>query len=87
MIGTRYEAYTQFHEKLPFVLHADIERTPFNGSNEQNWHEDVEIQLCTDGEGTVLLNGERYPFHPGDMVAVGSNVIHYTATERRLTYS
>lgn len=87
MIGTRYEEYGQLHDDLPFVLTANIERTAFNGSHEKNWHEDLEIQLCTGGRGTVLINGEIYDFSQGDIAVVDSNAIHYTTTDDQLTYT
>ena len=45
MLGTRYEEYGGY-SKLPFILHIDIDRTPYNCSKEKNWHEDIEIELC-----------------------------------------
>lgn len=86
MIGTRHEEYTNYN-KLPFILHTDITRTPYNCSKEKNWHEDIEIELCTKGSGTVLLNGEKYSFRKNDIIAINSNVIHYTSTEESLTYT
>lgn len=86
MIGTRYEEYSHY-SGLPFILHTDIERTPFKCSKEKNWHEDLEIELCTKGHGTVLLNGEKYNFCENDIIAIGSNVIHYTSTDNSLTYT
>lgn len=86
MLGTRYEEYS-IHSKLPFILHCDLERTPHNCSKEKNWHEDIEIELCTGGSGTVLLNGEKYKFEKNDIAVIGSDIIHYTSTENRLTYT
>lgn len=86
MLGTRYENYEN-NAALPFVLRTNILRTPHNLSREQNWHEELELQLCTDGEGQLLLGGEKYPFHKNDIAVVNSNVLHYTATNSSLTYS
>ena len=87
MIGVRYESYESLTDKLPFTLYVNLERVPNNCSKEQNWHDNLEIQLCTEGKGTVLLNGEKYNIKKNDIVVVNSNVIHYTATENSLTYS
>ena len=87
MLGTRHEEYQSFTNGLPFVLNANLERSRFNRSNENNWHENLEIQLCTEGSGTVLLDGERFEFNKGDIVIVNSNVIHYTGTDTKLIYS
>ena len=86
MLGTRYENYEN-RSALPFVLRTNILRTPHNLSREQNWHEELELQLCTDGEGRLLLGGEKFPFRKNDIAVVNSNVLHYTATSSRLTYS
>lgn len=87
MLGTRHEEYKAFHNKLPFVLHESLKRTPYNCSKEQNWHENLEIQFCLMGYGTVLLDGTQYTFQKGDIVVVNPNVIHYTGTDDELTYS
>ena len=87
MIGTRHENYRHLQNDLPFVLQIDLERTPGHPSKQQNWHEDLEIQLCTGGQGTVLLNGEKNLFRPNDIVVINSNVMHYTFAERYLTYT
>ncbi len=87
MIGTRYEEYSLADNGLPFVLHIDLQRSPYLRSGEQNWHEDIEIQLCTDGQGWVLLDGKRYPFTKGDVAVVNSNVLHYTGTDDDMQYT
>ena len=87
MIETRYEEYNHLTEKLPFILRMDLERTAFKHSNGKNWHENLEIQLCTEGEGSVLLNGERYDIEKNDIVVVNSNVIHDTFSERKMAYT
>ncbi len=87
MLGTRHEEYSGLINGIPFMFNNGIKRTFFNCSKENNWHENLEIQICNDGEGTVILDGERYLFNKGDIVVVNSNVLHYTGTETSLTYS
>jgi len=87
MLGTRHEEYKISNTSLPFVLHPNITRDTFNYSKEKNWHEDLEIQLCKSGRGSVLLNGEKHPFLPLDIAIVESNVIHYTNPENSLVYT
>lgn len=87
MIGTRHEEYNRFTNKLPFVLNANIKRTRLLHSKDNNWHENPEIQICTQGEGFVLLNGKKYCFTKNDIIAVNSNVLHYTGTQSQLTYT
>lgn len=87
MEGMRYEKYGNGENEYPLWLGADLERNFYNCTKERNWHENLEIQLCTAGEGTVLLDGERYGVAAGDIVVVNSNVIHRTFTENYLKYT
>lgn len=87
MLGTRHEEYRNFPDDLPFVFHSRLERSGFHCSKENNWHDNPEIQICTGGEGAVLLDGEEFPFRKNDIIVVNSDVIHYTGTKTSLTYS
>lgn len=84
---TRLEEYTHFENGLPFRLNTSLRRTATSARKIANWHENLEIQLCTDGEGWVLLNGERHAFQKGDIVVANSGVLHYTSTDSFLEYS
>ena len=87
MLKTRHEEYSSFQNSLPFSFQADLERNALNASFETNWHENLEIELCTEGEGFVLLDGKSTEFKKGDFVVVNSNVVHYTSSAEHLKYS
>ena len=87
MIGSLFEDYSSLPDGLPFILHVDLLRTPYTIKPYQNWHDEPEIQLCTDGRGTVLIDGVQYDFVPGDIAAVDSGVIHWTGTRSELVYT
>lgn len=87
MKGIRHEKHNSLIDELPFFLQINLERTPYICFPEQNWHENVEIQLCTSGKGTVILDGRQYVLEKGDIAVVNSNVIHYTGTDEYLTYT
>ena len=86
IMGMRHEEYGPLTDGLPFVLNRGIKRTHSLCSGEHNWHDDLEIQLCTAGSGTVLLDGKVFSFQKNDVVVVNSNVIHYTGTDTELIY-
>ncbi|MBQ7045029.1 MAG: helix-turn-helix transcriptional regulator [Clostridia bacterium] len=67
-------------------MNVNLERSRYNFSKENNWHDNLEIQICTEGSGAVLLDGKTFPFNKNDIVVVNSNVIHYTGTDSNLTY-
>ncbi len=87
MLNTRYEEYSGLNIAKSFVLFSDLIRTPNSAGGEMNWHENIELQFCTEGTGSVLLDGEKIPFNEGDIVTVNSNTIHYTTTDTFLKYS
>ena len=87
MLGTRYEDYSHLDSSLPFKLLIGRRVTPLTYSPEANWHENLEIQLCTEGEGYVMLDEKNYHFEPDDIIVVNSNVIHHTNAEKMITYS
>lgn len=86
MLGTRYEEYVDFSNNIPFVAHIDIERSKTHYSTEVNWHGNTEIQICTRGEGFVILGGRKIKFEMGDVVVANPNVLHYTGTDTSITY-
>ena len=87
MIGVRHEKYGNSINEYPLSLGINLERTPYNCSKDQNCHANLEIQLCTAGTGTVLLDGEKYTVKKGDIIAVNPDVVHYTFTDSYLRYT
>ena len=85
--SARREEYVALRGNEPFVLQVGIERSANQISSEQNWHDEIEIELCTEGEGEVLLDGKRYCFERGDLVLINSNVLHHTGSSSKVVYS
>ena len=87
MLGTRYEVYSLVKGSLPFLLNQNIKKNPLNYTTSANWHENLEIQFCLDGEGIVLLDGTLYNVTAGDIIVANSNVIHHMNTKSNVEYS
>lgn len=87
MLGTRHEEYINFLDNIPFVAYFDIERSCTQYSTAVNWHKNTEVQICTSGNGYVLLDGKKINITEGDIVIANSNVLHYTGTDTSITYS
>lgn len=83
---SRHEEYHSSTTVLPCIPFLHIHRRFDRPNQATNWHDNPEIQLCVEGEGFVLIDGERYPFSAGDLIVVGSNQVHFTGTESALTY-
>lgn len=84
---THYEEYNYTLGQIPFVLNDDLKRTSNLRSENMNWHENIEIQYCKDGDGIVLIDGKCYDFKAGDIAVIGSNSIHYTYSDTSMIYS
>ena len=87
MLGTRYEEYTNFDDNLPFKLLIGKTITPTTYSHEANWHENLEIQICTEGKGIVQLDEKRYSVTKDDIIVVNSNVIHHINSSSMVKYN
>lgn len=85
MIKSSYETHVISNPLLPFRFHKpDTAReckhcTP-------NWHENIEILVCTRGTATVMLDGRQYAFSPGDICVANTYCVHTTVQEENLDY-
>lgn len=86
-MNLRYEEYTDTPGQVPFVLNENIRRTSILRSKNQNWHENIEIQFCKEGEGFVLIDGKCHAFSKGDVALIDSGAIHYTFTDTNMIYT
>lgn len=87
MPDVRYEEYSGAANGIPFILNDNLDRTPLTCSTAANWHENIELQICCSGSGTVLIDGTRHPFEVDDIILINSGAIHYTRTDAFLNYS
>ena len=83
---SRYEEYHSSEVISPCIPFLNIKRRAEQAVQISNWHDNIEIHLCVQGKGYVLLDGERHPFTEGDVVVVNSNQVHYTGTDTALTF-
>lgn len=86
MLHSRYEEYISIPQNLPCIFYKNLERTKFKYSKNTNWHENLEIEFCNNGEGYILLNGKNHSFSKDNIAVVNSNVIHYTGSDTFLDY-
>lgn len=86
MARTRFEQYLNLNE-VPFRFCWRIHRTPANAENPANWHDNLEVQYYNEGEGYVLLDGQRHEVKAGDIVVANSNSIHFTGTSSEVYFS
>lgn len=87
----RYDTFKKYQDKfncsdVPCIVYSKIRLTSGSHSSIANWHEDLEIQLCVEGEGYVVINGKKTDIKKGDMVVVNSNAAHYTDTDSTICY-
>ncbi len=81
----RYEVRHYTEDGLPCFCHfgylCDKDTAP-----SPNWHRDIEIALCTLGEGAMETGEKTVEFRVGDIVVANSNVPHTFITKSRVEY-
>ena len=80
-----YETHLLEGADFPYIFHSDtLIRTRRNDS--ANWHANMEILSITEGSGQCICDAKSYDVLPGDLVIIGSNVIHSAISEDHLRY-
>lgn len=84
MSTPRYEAHKMPHPMLPFIYHRRFSLT--QRQKTPNWHENIELLQCTEGEGYVLCGAEQVPLTRDGLVVVNADTLHSIGTEGQLVY-
>ena len=71
----QYEEMIYDDPTFPIVHHADYLAST-RRSIYTNWHNGIELLYCFSGEGHVLAECQKHFFREGELVVIGSNVIH-----------
>lgn len=86
MYKSHYETHVMSNPSLPFIFHTDTVLAHESLSILSNWHTNIELLHCIDGEGTVILDGKSIRFIVGDTVCVNSKVIHRVISDEKVIY-
>lgn len=85
MIKSNYETHVVSDALLPFRFH-DPDTYHECKRCTPNWHENIEVLVCTRGSACVVLDGRQYSFSPGDICVANAYCVHATTQERELNY-
>lgn len=77
---SHYENH-RFNKDLPIIYHLDYLSYPSEKSCISNWHDNVEIICCIEGEGWAVVNSASIPLKQGNIMVINSGDIHYITTE------
>lgn len=82
-----FKEYARHHsdKNLPCVFSRQ-HKTQSDGIGCPNWHDALELQLCTAGEGYIIINGKRNEFSEGDIAVINSDCTHYTGSETDIRF-
>lgn len=70
--------------KTPVIFHRDVVKA--GGYNVANWHENVELLLFLDGEGTLICEEEQTLMRAGDIGVIDSHMLHRITSESTVSY-
>ena len=74
-----------FHKELPIIFHLDHLEKMERCIN--NWHENLELIYCIEGEGDAVINSNHIPLRAGNMLIINSGDIHYiTSVSPKISY-
>lgn len=79
-----YETHRMPDPLLPFIYHRKFVLHSRHGLT--NWHENVELLFCVEGEGVVRCGGQVTPFFPGDLFVVNADEPHCVGCDETVTY-
>ncbi|MBO5938359.1 MAG: helix-turn-helix transcriptional regulator [Clostridia bacterium] len=82
---SRYETHKLQDRKIPMICNQSLFLAG-GPSDAGNWHENIEIVLVTDGEGTLVNHDRQLKVKKKDIVVVNANCLHSFATTTRLRY-
>jgi len=68
-----------FKKELPIIFHLDHLKKMEQCIN--NWHENLELIYCIEGEGDAVINSNHIPLKPGSMLIINSGDIHYMVSK------
>ena len=68
----------RMNNKFPFKYYGNLKRTVNDKDVISNWHDNLELQLCTKGNGYVFLDSKKYEIKQGDIVVINPDVVHLT---------
>lgn len=64
-----------FEKELPIIFHLDHLKKMEQCIN--NWHENLELIYCIEGEGDAVINSNHISLKSGNMLIINSGDIHY----------
>ena len=78
----------QFEKELPVIFHLDQLENTVNESCFSNWHENIELIYCIEGEGCAVINSSPIEVKQGSVLVINSGDIHYikSLTEKMSYY-
>ena len=79
-----YETHLMADPSLPFIFHKAFEVT--DTSMLYNWHENIELLWCIDGEGTLHSGAQVLPFSTGDIALINTNTPHCVCAQGSVQY-
>ena len=79
-----YETHAISDPFLPFIFHHCHTKNQCRGLT--NWHENIEILRCIEGEGYVQCGAEQFPFKNGEVFIINADVPHSICSDSFIAY-
>jgi len=81
-----FENHT-FDENLPLIFHVDRLFSPAKIKCISNWHDNIELIYCVEGEGLAVIEGVPVPLAQDNLLIINSGDIHYITSDTHMVYN
>lgn len=79
-----YETHEWEDSLLPFIFHREFSVVRHHCP--PNWHENIEILYCLEGQGQIQCGAENIAFVPGDLYVVNRDLPHCIYSNTSVIY-
>lgn len=83
MYNFLYEDHNIIGKDFPFIFHKDY---ACSNNSAPNWHANIEILCCTQGNGIVKCGNTTHPFTVRDIVVINSDMFHVIYSNTGVLY-
>ena len=84
MLQYHYEIHSIPDPALPFLYHREFRVKEI--SQWLNWHENIEILWCNEGQGYVQCGNRQWDFTAGDVILVNADTPHSICSREQVVY-
>ena len=81
-----FENHSFIDPRVPLIFHNYSLPDSYNSNQTMNWHENIELLYFRSGRATARIGGRTIEASKGDIIIVGSNLLHGIFAHSKLEF-